>query len=152
MNFHLLKKNHRRRYCKCDSIVSAAAIAWWCGSCTLLHFVTVLSLSTDSDYKYYNDLHAFNLDTFTWCKLTVTGLCPAPRSASQMGVLHDQRHLLIYGGYSKEKQKRDVDLGKVHTDMFLLQPDGECKTVNVAFCSSRSSVLVYMAQPKGFLL
>lgn len=31
--------------------------------------------------------------------------------------------ILIYGGYSKEKVKKDVDKGKVHSDAFLLVLD-----------------------------
>ena len=30
----------------------------------------------------------------------------------------------MYGGYSLEKVKRDVDQGTTHTDMFALQPEG----------------------------
>jgi hypothetical protein len=30
--------------------------------------------------------------------------------------------VLVYGGYSKEKIKREVDKGIIHTDMFLLVP------------------------------
>ena len=40
-----------------------------------------------------------------------------------MAVTQDQNHLVIVGGYSKERVKKDVDLGKTHSDMFLLSPD-----------------------------
>jgi hypothetical protein len=33
--------------------------------------------------------------------------------------------VLIYGGYSKEKIKRDVDKGVIHTDMFLLTSESK---------------------------
>lgn len=33
--------------------------------------------------------------------------------------------ILITGGYSKEKVKKDVDKGTVHTDMFILSPDSK---------------------------
>jgi hypothetical protein len=33
--------------------------------------------------------------------------------------------VLIYGGYRKEKIKRDVDKGVIHTDMFLLTPESK---------------------------
>lgn len=33
--------------------------------------------------------------------------------------------ILIQGGYSKEKVKKDVDKGTVHTDMFLLSPESK---------------------------
>ena len=35
-----------------------------------------------SDYRYYNDVHAFNTDTFTWIKLDVCGIPPSPRSGN----------------------------------------------------------------------
>ena len=41
-----------------------------------------------------------------------------------MSVLQDQTKILVYGGYSRDKVKKDVDLGKTHTDMFLLVPEG----------------------------
>ena len=33
--------------------------------------------------------------------------------------------VLVFGGYSKVKVKKDVDQGTVHTDMFLLAPESE---------------------------
>ena len=41
-----------------------------------------------------------------------------------MCALPDGR-ILIYGGYSKVKLKKDLDSGVTHTDMFLLIPDSE---------------------------
>lgn len=38
--------------------------------------------------------------------------------------LQDGR-VLIYGGYSKEKVKKDVDKGHVYTDAFILGLDSE---------------------------
>ena len=46
-----------------------------------------------------------------------------------MSLLQDQHKVLVYGGYSREKVKRDVDLGKTHTDMFLLVPEGRCSSI-----------------------
>uniref|UniRef100_A0A9L0J8S7 Kelch domain containing 4 n=1 Tax=Equus asinus TaxID=9793 RepID=A0A9L0J8S7_EQUAS len=62
------------------------------------------------DYIYYNDVYAFNLDTFTWSKLSPSGTGPTPRSGCQMTVT-PQGSIVIYGGYSKqgpklEKRKR----------------------------------------------
>ena len=42
-----------------------------------------------------------------------------------MAALQDSSGVAIYGGYSKEKKKGDVDQGKTHRDMFLLKPDSE---------------------------
>ncbi|XP_066505188.1 kelch domain-containing protein 4 isoform X2 [Hoplias malabaricus] len=73
------------------------------------------------DYIYYNDVHAFNLDTFTWSRLTPSGSGPSPRSACQMTPTLDGTGVIIYGGYSKSRAKKDVDKGTIHSDMFLLK-------------------------------
>lgn len=40
-----------------------------------------------------------------------------------MAALMDGR-ILVYGGYSREKVKKDVDKGTAHTDLFYLHVDG----------------------------
>ena len=77
------------------------------------------------DYKYFNDLYSFDLESYRWCKVKVAGIPPAPRSACQVAVTQDQRHLLIYGGYSKERIKKDVDKGCIHSDMFMVTLEGK---------------------------
>ncbi|XP_034190828.1 kelch domain-containing protein 4 isoform X1 [Osmia lignaria lignaria] len=79
------------------------------------------------DYKYYNDVHIFNLDTYTWHKIELSGTPPLPRSGCIMLPTPDNK-LLIYGGYSKEKIKKDVDKGYVHNDMFLMTPEKNDQT------------------------
>nr|XP_027789042.1 kelch domain-containing protein 4 isoform X1 [Marmota flaviventris] len=74
------------------------------------------------DYIYYNDVHSFNLDTFVWSKLSPSGTGPTPRSGCQMSVT-PQGSIVIYGGYSKQRVKKDVDRGTQHSDMFLLKPE-----------------------------
>ncbi|GLH04960.1 Kelch domain-containing protein 4-like Protein [Gryllus bimaculatus] len=74
------------------------------------------------DYKYFNDLYAFNLENYTWVKLEPSGTPPSPRSGCVMAALPDGR-VMIYGGYSKTRVKKDVDKGNVHTDMFILSPE-----------------------------
>lgn len=69
-------------------------------------------------------MYAFNLDTYTWSKLDTSGFGPSPRSGVIIAALQDQPKILIYGGYSKERIKKDVDKGTVHTDMFMLTPEG----------------------------
>ncbi|XP_046437306.1 kelch domain-containing protein 4-like [Daphnia pulex] len=74
------------------------------------------------DYKYYNDVHLFDLESRTWRKIEPSGTAPSPRSGCQMVTLPDGR-ILITGGYSKNKVKKDVDKGIIHSDAFLLFPD-----------------------------
>lgn len=69
--------------------------------------------------KYFNDVHVFSMENYTWTKLDVTGTPPAPRSASCITVTTDQR-ILIWGGYSKMNMKKDVEKGTTHSDMFSL--------------------------------
>jgi len=72
-------------------------------------------------FKYFNDVHAFSLETYQWVKLDISGTAPAPRSGCQMTV-NKQGKIVVYGGYSKSKVKKDVEKGIVHTDMFFLAP------------------------------
>ncbi|XP_049720246.1 kelch domain-containing protein 4 isoform X2 [Elephas maximus indicus] len=74
------------------------------------------------DYIYYNDVYTFNLDTFTWTRLSPSGMGPTPRSGCQMSVTA-QGGIIIYGGYSKQRVKKDVDKGTLHSDMFLLKSE-----------------------------
>uniref|UniRef100_A0A803WDJ8 Kelch domain containing 4 n=1 Tax=Ficedula albicollis TaxID=59894 RepID=A0A803WDJ8_FICAL len=78
------------------------------------------------DFIYYNDVHTFNLDSFTWSKLAPAGVGPAPRSGCQMTPT-PEGNIIIYGGYSKQRIKKDVDKGTLHTDMFLLKAEGAGK-------------------------
>lgn len=76
------------------------------------------------DYKYFNDVYFFNTETYKWLKIEPSGLAPAPRSGCCMTALADGK-ILIYGGYSKEKVKKDVDKGHIYNDAFLLIPDSK---------------------------
>ncbi|XP_070617938.1 kelch domain-containing protein 4 isoform X3 [Erythrolamprus reginae] len=78
------------------------------------------------DYIYYNDVHAFNLDTFAWSKLAPSGMAPPPRSGCHLAST-PEGHLVVYGGYSKQRIKKDVDKGTLHADMFLLSAEGSEK-------------------------
>ncbi|KAL0968071.1 hypothetical protein UPYG_G00261990 [Umbra pygmaea] len=77
------------------------------------------------DFIYYNDVYAFSLDSFTWSRLSPSGTGPSPRSACQMTSTPDGSGVIIYGGYSKVKAKKDVEKGTIHSDMFLLKRDGK---------------------------
>ncbi|XP_014206209.1 kelch domain-containing protein 4 [Copidosoma floridanum] len=79
------------------------------------------------DYKYHNDIYCFEMATRTWRKLETSGNPPAPRSGCIVLPTPDNK-ILVYGGYSKERIKKDVDKGHVHTDMFLLSPEKNDQT------------------------
>lgn len=77
------------------------------------------------DFIYYNDVYSFSLETFTWSRLSVSGSGPSPRSACQMTSTPDGSGVIIYGGYSKVRVKKDVEKGTIHSDMFVLKRDGK---------------------------
>ncbi|XP_035678169.1 kelch domain-containing protein 4-like [Branchiostoma floridae] len=74
------------------------------------------------NYQYFCDVYTFNLDTYQWGRLSPSGVGPSPRSACQLVPTPDGS-VIVYGGYSKTKVKRDVDKGTVHSDMFVLSPE-----------------------------
>ncbi|XP_062856379.1 kelch domain-containing protein 4 [Trichomycterus rosablanca] len=103
------------------------------------------------DYIYYNDVHSFNLDTFTWSRLTPSGTGPSPRSACQMTATPDGTGVIIYGGYFKSRARKDVDKGTIHSDMFLLKRDD--KEDEERWCWSRVSPAGVRPPPRsGFTL
>ena len=73
-----------------------------------------------SDYKYFNDLHMFNVDNYTWTKIDASGIPPSPRSGCQLVLHPNQQSIIVYGGYSKINVKKDIDRGTILSDMFLL--------------------------------
>ncbi|ELU14765.1 hypothetical protein CAPTEDRAFT_226649 [Capitella teleta] len=77
------------------------------------------------DYHYFNDVHAFNLETYAWVKLDIQGTPPSPRSGFVMAPCTDPPLINIYGGYCKEKVKRDSVMGRTHADMFALMPENK---------------------------
>ncbi|XP_066151519.1 kelch domain-containing protein 4 [Euwallacea fornicatus] len=74
------------------------------------------------DCKYFNDLYSFDLETYKWKKIEPVGTPPAGRSACCMMPLPDGK-ILIYGGYSKDCVKKDIEKGHVYTDAFIVGPD-----------------------------
>ncbi|XP_036964317.1 kelch domain-containing protein 4 [Acanthopagrus latus] len=77
------------------------------------------------DFIYYNDVYSFSLETFSWSRLTPSGTAPSPRSACQMSATPDGTGVIIYGGYSKVRVKKDVEKGTIHSDMFILKREGK---------------------------
>lgn len=77
---------------------------------------------TYGDCKYYNDVYTFNLENYQWKKLEPVGNGPTPRSGCQMAVTSEGK-IIIYGGYSRQKIKKELEQGIVHTDMYVLLPE-----------------------------
>ncbi|CAN7992333.1 unnamed protein product [Ixodes hexagonus] len=92
------------------------------------------------DYHYFNDVYSFDLDERKWTKMEPVNAGPCPRSGCQMFAMSDDR-IVVYGGYSREKLKKDVDHGVGHTDMYILHLDsgapGKCKWAPVKQTGAR---------------
>lgn len=85
-----------------------------CRGLCLIFYVDVLQSGhfIHIEEYYFNNEHTF------------VGTPPAPRSGCCMVPLSDGK-VLIHGGYSKEKVKKDLDKGHVYNDSFLLSPDSK---------------------------
>jgi len=66
-----------------------------------------------------------------WCPLiklisnkSFIGQAPSPRSGCQMFAMDDGR-IIVYGGYYKEKVKKDYDKGTILIDMYMLTPESK---------------------------
>lgn len=77
------------------------------------------------DYCYFNDINSFDVVEKTWTSIKPAGSGPSPRSGVQMGPFG--AGVLIIGGYSKIKAKKDSDKGQCHSDGFLLTFDAKSK-------------------------
>ncbi|XP_067130710.1 kelch domain-containing protein 4 [Centruroides vittatus] len=77
---------------------------------------------TYGDCKYYNDVYVFNIENYQWKKIEPVGNAPSPRSGCQMAVTSEGK-VVIYGGYSRQKVKKELEQGTIHTDMFILQTE-----------------------------
>ncbi len=75
--------------------------------------------------KFYNDTHLFNLETNQWeeMKFSTTGLSdqPSARSACQLSVCSKNNSILLYGGFAKEKLKKEKEKAIIYSDMYVLQ-------------------------------
>lgn len=76
--------------------------------------------------RFYNDTYLFNLETNQWETMTFSANNdpPSPRSACQLSVCSKNNTIVLYGGFSKEKTKKDREKGIVHTDMYVLSHEG----------------------------
>ena len=77
----------------------------------------------NQSYKYFNDVHIFSMESYSWLKIDVSGIIvPPPRSGCCIAA-NSNGEILIWGGYTKSHVKKDIDRGVTHTDMFSLIPD-----------------------------
>ncbi|XP_011499682.1 PREDICTED: kelch domain-containing protein 4 [Ceratosolen solmsi marchali] len=79
------------------------------------------------DCKYFNDIYCFNMTNYVWNRIETSGIPPVPRSGCIV-LPTPENKILIYGGYIKEKIKKDVYKGHIHSDMFLLTPEKNDET------------------------
>lgn len=79
----------------------------------------------NQSYRYFNDMHIFSLESYTWLQVEIGGaVVPPPRSGCCMAATSEGK-IVIWGGYSKSQMKKDVDRGVTHTDMYTLTPDSK---------------------------
>lgn len=76
---------------------------------------------SSTNFVYFNDVHSFDLSSYQWSKLIPNGHGPSPRSGCHL--VPTPTGVLIVGGYSKIKVKKDMDKGTPHNDIFHLEPD-----------------------------
>lgn len=69
--------------------------------------VLILFGGEDAKRKKLNDLHMFDLKSFTWLPLHCTGTGPSPRS-NHVAALYDDKNLVIFGGTSKSRTLNDL--------------------------------------------
>ncbi|KAG7028961.1 Acyl-CoA-binding domain-containing protein 4 [Cucurbita argyrosperma subsp. argyrosperma] len=69
--------------------------------------VLILFGGEDSRRRKLNDLHMFDLKSFTWLPLHCTGTGPSARS-NHVAALYDDKTLLIFGGTSKSRTLNDL--------------------------------------------
>jgi len=77
------------------------------------------------DYCYFNDVSSFDVVEKLWTTIKPAGTGPSPRSGVQMGAFNSG--VLVVGGYSKIKAKKDSDRGQCHADGFMLTFDAKSK-------------------------
>eukprot|EP00127_Corallochytrium_limacisporum_P001316 Clim_evm6s51 gene=Clim_evmTU6s51 len=78
--------------------------------------------------KYFNDLYALNLETYSWTKIDfgTTIFVPSPRSAMHFVTERDARSekpmnsAYLLGGYSRKRVKGEIEKGEVHADVWRL--------------------------------
>lgn len=89
--------------------------------------------------KFYNDTFVFNLETNQWeeIKFSVNNDPPSPRSACQLNVCGKNNTVVLYGGFCKEKVKKDREKPIIHSDMFVLTCETK-KNEKVEWCWKRA--------------
>ncbi|KAJ8674008.1 hypothetical protein QAD02_005270 [Eretmocerus hayati] len=93
------------------------------------------------DYKYFNDVYCFNMATYTWNKIECSGIPPPPRSGCIV-LPTPENKILVYGGYSKERIKKDVDKENDQTGLKWKWSSVKQGGISVSPRCSASAVLV----------
>lgn len=72
--------------------------------------------------RFYNDTYLFNLETNQWEEMSFSAAndLPSPRSACQLSLCAKNGSVVMFGGFSKEKLKKERERPIVHSDMYVL--------------------------------
>lgn len=75
------------------------------------------------EFVYFNDCYTFDLADLLWTRITPAAgsILPTPRSACQLAVA--PTGILVVGGYSKVRVKKDVEKGTQHSDVYLISQE-----------------------------
>ncbi|WVZ13087.1 hypothetical protein V8G54_017617 [Vigna mungo] len=88
-------------------ITANAAVARSGHSVVRAGTVLILFGGEDAKRRKLNDLHMFDLKSFTWLPLHYTGTAPSPRF-NHVAALYDDKILYIFGGSSKSRTLNDL--------------------------------------------
>ncbi|ESO83105.1 hypothetical protein LOTGIDRAFT_169748 [Lottia gigantea] len=91
------------------------------------------------EYKYFNDLYMFDTENYTWSRITTSGITPSPRSGCVLTVNQDTGRIVVYGGFCKEKVKKDEEKGTAFTDLYSLTMEGKGESVKWKWSQMKQS-------------
>eukprot|EP00730_Choanoeca_flexa_P015705 TRINITY_DN7273_c0_g1_i1.p1 TRINITY_DN7273_c0_g1~~TRINITY_DN7273_c0_g1_i1.p1 ORF type:complete len:490 (+),score=120.10 TRINITY_DN7273_c0_g1_i1:177-1472(+) len=77
--------------------------------------------------KYFNSVHVFDTELYTWSRLEFPAIMPGPEARSACQVASLQDGVLVFGGYSRERVKGENFRGKVHDDLWMLVADEDAE-------------------------
>ncbi len=77
------------------------------------------------NFRFFNDTHLFNLETEHWEEMKFSTIdTPSPRSACHFLPCSKNNSVVVFGGFTKEKLKKEKEKGIIHSDMYILTLEG----------------------------